>query len=122
MEGHPMEGMTFGAPGTITRLVDLWVEERRLPDYMRLVPKSDGDGSGSPRRAGRGAAAGLAAVAAGRSGMTLAEGLVLAAAAILVAVVFVEAPKGTITPRVGVLLLTLAMLASIAALLYMVAW
>ncbi len=39
MEGHPLDGMTFGVPGTITPLVDLWIRERRLPDHMRAVPK-----------------------------------------------------------------------------------
>jgi hypothetical protein len=39
MEGHPLDGMTFGVPGTITPLVDLWIKERRLPDHMRAVPK-----------------------------------------------------------------------------------
>ena len=38
MDGHPLHGMTFGVVGTITPLVDLWLEERRLPDYMRAVP------------------------------------------------------------------------------------
>ncbi len=33
MKGHPLHGMTFGVVGTITALVDLWVEERRLPDH-----------------------------------------------------------------------------------------
>ena len=42
MEGHPLDGMTFGVPGTITPLVDLWIAEGRLPDYMRAVPKPDG--------------------------------------------------------------------------------
>ena len=28
--------------GTVTPLVDLWLDERRLPGYMRAVPKSDG--------------------------------------------------------------------------------
>ena len=37
MDGHPLHGHTFGALGTITPLVDLWVEERRLPGYMRAV-------------------------------------------------------------------------------------
>lgn len=27
MEGHPLHGHTFGVVGTITPLVDLWVEE-----------------------------------------------------------------------------------------------
>lgn len=26
MEGHPLYGQTFGAAGTITPLIDLWVE------------------------------------------------------------------------------------------------
>jgi hypothetical protein len=39
MEGHPCNGATFGAVGTITPLVDLWVEEGRLPSYMRAVPR-----------------------------------------------------------------------------------
>jgi hypothetical protein len=37
MEGHPLSGMSFGVAGTITPLVDLWIEEQRLPDYMKLV-------------------------------------------------------------------------------------
>ncbi len=52
--------------------------------------------------------------------MTLAEALVLVAAALLVLAVFVVGRDGTLTPRVGVLLLTLAMLAVVAALLHMV--
>ncbi len=40
MEGHPLHGSSFGVVGTITPLVDLWVEERRLPSYMRAVPKA----------------------------------------------------------------------------------
>ena len=36
MDGHPPHGRTFGVPGTITPLVDLWVEERRLPANMRM--------------------------------------------------------------------------------------
>ena len=31
--------MTFGVAGTITPLVDLWLDEGRLPDYMRASPK-----------------------------------------------------------------------------------
>ena len=38
MEGHPLHGATFGAAGTATPLVDLWVEEGRLPGYMRAAP------------------------------------------------------------------------------------
>ncbi len=41
MEGHPLHGSSFGVVGTITPLVDLWVEERRLPSHMRAVPKTD---------------------------------------------------------------------------------
>ncbi|WP_157033523.1 hypothetical protein [Belnapia moabensis] len=40
MDGHPLDGHSFGAAGTITPLVDLWVDEKRLPGYMRLVPKA----------------------------------------------------------------------------------
>ncbi len=39
MEDHPLHGATFGVVGTVTPLVDLWVEERRLPSYMRAVPR-----------------------------------------------------------------------------------
>ena len=53
--------------------------------------------------------------------MTSAEALVLVAAVILAVMVFVEGTKGTLIPRVGVFLLTLAMLAVLAALLHMVA-
>ncbi len=42
MPDHPLHGSTFGVPGTVTKLVDLWVEERRLPSYMRVVPKPSG--------------------------------------------------------------------------------
>jgi hypothetical protein len=33
--------MSFGVAGTITLLVDLWLVERRLPSYMRAVPKAE---------------------------------------------------------------------------------
>ena len=39
MPGHPLDGHSFGAPGTITPLVDLWIREQRLPDHVRAVPK-----------------------------------------------------------------------------------
>jgi hypothetical protein len=39
LDRHPLKGMTFGVAGTITPLVDLWLEEGRLPDYMRAAPK-----------------------------------------------------------------------------------
>ena len=34
-----LHGTTFGALGAVTPLVDLWVEERRLPDHMSAVPR-----------------------------------------------------------------------------------
>ncbi len=40
MEAHPLHGMTFGVAGTITPLIDSWLDHGRLPDYMRAVPKS----------------------------------------------------------------------------------
>ncbi len=42
MPDHPLNGWTFGVPGTVTKVVDLWGEERRLPSYMRAVPKPGG--------------------------------------------------------------------------------
>ncbi len=51
--------------------------------------------------------------------MIPAENLVLAVAAVLAVVVFVEGRNGAIAVPVGVLLLTLAMLAAVAALLHM---
>ena len=53
--------------------------------------------------------------------MTSAEDPVLLVATALVVVVIVEGTKGTLTSRVGVLLLTLAMLATVAALLHLLA-
>lgn len=41
MEGHPLDGQGFGVAGTITPLVDLWVDEGRLPRYMRVVPVAE---------------------------------------------------------------------------------
>ena len=38
MEGHPFHGATFGAVGTVTLLVDLWIEGRLLP-HIRAVPR-----------------------------------------------------------------------------------
>lgn len=46
LEGHPLNRMSFGVPGTITPLVDLWVERGELPSYMRVVPKA-GEGPDS---------------------------------------------------------------------------
>ena len=34
MLGHPLHGGTFGVVGTITPLVDLWLDEKRLPACM----------------------------------------------------------------------------------------
>ena len=42
MEGHPVHGATFGTVGTVTLLVDLWIEGRLLPGYMRAVSKPSG--------------------------------------------------------------------------------
>ena len=42
MEGHPFHGATFGTVGTVTLLVDLWIEGRLLPRYMRAVSKPSG--------------------------------------------------------------------------------
>ena len=39
MPGHPLDGCTFGVVGAITPLVDIWLDEGRLPNYMRAVPK-----------------------------------------------------------------------------------
>jgi hypothetical protein len=41
LDGHPLTGMSFGVAGTITPLVDLWLDEGRLPAYMRAVPKAE---------------------------------------------------------------------------------
>ncbi|MCW8087316.1 hypothetical protein [Sabulicella glaciei] len=41
MEGHPLDGIQFGAPGTITDLVDLWLTEQRLPHWLKAVPKNE---------------------------------------------------------------------------------
>ena len=38
MPEHPLHGHGFGVIGTITPLVDLWLDEHRLPSYMRAVP------------------------------------------------------------------------------------
>ena len=32
-------GATFGVPGTITSIVDLWLDERRLPQHIRQKPR-----------------------------------------------------------------------------------
>ena len=35
MAGHPLNGVTFGVPGTITPLVDTWLDEGQLPAHLR---------------------------------------------------------------------------------------
>ena len=42
MESHPLHSATFGVAGTVPPLIDLWVEEGRLPNHMRTVPKPGG--------------------------------------------------------------------------------
>ncbi len=42
MDGHPFHGATFGAVGTVTLLVDMWIEGRLLPGHMRAVSKAGG--------------------------------------------------------------------------------
>ena len=51
--------------------------------------------------------------------MPSAEALVLVVAAVLLVVVFVEGTKGALTPWVGALLMSLAMLAAVAAFAHM---
>ena len=53
--------------------------------------------------------------------MTPQEGLALVAATIVAVVVVVGGRNGTLSPRAGVLLLTLAALAAFAALLHLLA-
>ncbi len=76
-----------------------------------------------PPRAARGVAGrrGGAPLKQGLFGMTAAEALVLVAAALLVLAVFVQGGRGILAPRVGVLLLTLAMMAAVAALVHVLA-
>jgi len=42
MEGHPLHGRSFGVVGSVTPLVDLWVDSRGLPEHMRLALKPHG--------------------------------------------------------------------------------
>jgi hypothetical protein len=51
--------------------------------------------------------------------MISSEAVVLAVAVLLAVVVFMRGRKGTLTPRMGVLLLALAMLAALAAFVHM---
>ena len=40
MEARPLHGLSFGVAGTITPLIDLSLDEGRLPYSMRAVPKA----------------------------------------------------------------------------------
>jgi hypothetical protein len=42
MEGHPLDGLTFGAVGTVTPLIDGWVDAGQLPSFMQAVPRQGG--------------------------------------------------------------------------------
>jgi hypothetical protein len=42
MDDHPLNGHTFGAEGTVTGMVDRWLDEGRLPDHPHAVPKPGG--------------------------------------------------------------------------------
>jgi hypothetical protein len=42
MAGHPLDRLSFGVVGAITLLVELWLEEGRLPSYMRAVLRYGG--------------------------------------------------------------------------------
>jgi hypothetical protein len=35
---HPLDGQTFGTVQTIKPLVDLWLDDGRLPAHLRAVP------------------------------------------------------------------------------------
>ena len=35
MRAYLLNGLTFGVVGTITPLVDIWLDEGRLPRYLR---------------------------------------------------------------------------------------
>jgi hypothetical protein len=39
MRDHPLNGATFGVVGTVTPLVDLWLDEGRLPGHIRQKSK-----------------------------------------------------------------------------------
>jgi hypothetical protein len=39
MNGHLLDRLTFGAVGSITPLVDSWIDPGRLPDFMRPAPR-----------------------------------------------------------------------------------
>jgi hypothetical protein len=39
MASHPLDGIFFGVVGTITPLIDLWEDHRKLPNYMKVARK-----------------------------------------------------------------------------------
>jgi hypothetical protein len=39
LAGHPLDQLSFGVVGTIMPLVDLWLDEGRVPSFMRAVPR-----------------------------------------------------------------------------------
>ncbi len=39
LEDHPPNGNTFGVVGTITPLIDIWLDHRRLADHIRALSK-----------------------------------------------------------------------------------
>jgi hypothetical protein len=42
MDDHPLNGHTFGVVGTVTHLVDRWLDEDRADHPHRAVPKRGG--------------------------------------------------------------------------------
>jgi hypothetical protein len=40
MEIHSLYRLSFGTVGTITSLMDGWIDEDKFPRYMRTVPKA----------------------------------------------------------------------------------
>jgi hypothetical protein len=40
MPAHPLHGLSFGVVSTITSLVDLWLDDMRLPRYLRVALKN----------------------------------------------------------------------------------
>ncbi len=87
----------------------------------RGIPRRPGAWSCQRRPSGPRTAGWTGWLNQGRFGRTWAEARVLVVAAILAVLVFMKARMGTLTSRAGVFLLTLAMLAALAALLHMLA-
>src|SRR5690349_13240851 len=40
MEGHPLHRVTLGVPGTLAPLIDIWLDEERLPEHLWVVPEA----------------------------------------------------------------------------------